>query len=291
MLLSLLLLSWGMAQAQDTAMVDLRVEGDTIFPEVDQTLDIWVYNNFLSGGIQFPLHLTSPDGVTWTWLEQAEGWGTHKYFTHVVGSRVDPPATVFDMTGGFLVVENYLPDAIGIGGTGMAAGPLQHILSAHIDTEVQDTGKVHSLCIDITQDVGYVTYSFIDFGGIEVPTIYLDENGDGTWCIPVMRPMAAGDRPHNTPAVYSLNQNYPNPFNPSTVINYSMERKGKVNISIYNILGQHVKTLVDGEVEAGPNQVIWDGTDQEGSGVASGVYFYKMTTEKYVETRKMALMR
>ncbi|MDD4051287.1 MAG: T9SS type A sorting domain-containing protein [candidate division Zixibacteria bacterium] len=298
MLLSVLLLSWGMVHAVGDAQVDLRVVGDTIFPEVDQTLDFWVANDSLCGGIQLPFELSSTDGVTWAWLTQPTGWGTSKYITHVVDSRVDPPATVFDLTGGFLVLEGGLPSALGVGGgtgavgTGMAAGPLQHILSAHFDTEVQDTGVVHTLCVDMNVTVGPFSFAFTDFNsGFDFNTTFLDANGDAIWCFPVMRPLAAGDARPNTPAVYSLSQNYPNPFNPTTVINYSMERKGKINISIFNILGQHVKTLVDAEVEAGANRVTWEGTDQDGSGVASGVYFYKMTTDKYVETRKMTLMR
>jgi len=297
MLLSLLLLSWGMVQAAGNAQLDLRVVGDTIDPDAaDQSIDFWAANDIVCGGFQFPIALSSVNGVTWTWVTQTVGWGPGKYITTVDGSRCDSAATKFDLTGGILVVESGLPDAIGMGagvltGPGMAAGSLQHILSAHIDTDVQDTGIVHELCVDINAIIGPFSYSFIDYDGNEMTSTFLNPGGTGIWCFPVMRPLAAGDVRPNTPAIYSLSQNFPNPFNPSTVINYSMERKGKLNISIFNILGQHVKTLVDAEVEAGAGQVIWDGTDQGGSGVASGVYFYKMTTDKYVETRKMALMR
>jgi hypothetical protein len=93
------------------------------------------------------------------------------------------------------------------------------------------------------------------------------------------------------PYSFSLNQNRPNPFNPNTVIDYSVARKSQVNISVFNILGQTVKTLVDREADAGQYQAVWDGVDENGSQVASGIYFYKMSTTDFVETRKMVLMR
>jgi hypothetical protein len=293
----LLVVSWGMVQAAGNAELDIRVVGDTINPDAaDQTLDIWVANDAVSGGFQFPIELTSSDGVTWTWVTQTVGWGTGKYITSVTGSRIDPPATVFDLTAGILVLESGLPTKIGMGGgvmnsPGMAAGALEHILSVHIDTDVQDT-MPHQLCVDVNAIIGPFSYSFIDYGGNEMSMTFLDANSDGVWCFPVKTPPGAVDGTNpNVPATYSLGQNFPNPFNPTTVIAYGMERKGKIDISIFNVLGQHVKTLVDGEAEAGVHQAVWDGTDQNGAAVASGVYFYKMTTEKYVETRKMALMR
>lgn len=301
MVLSLLLLSWSMVQAAGNAQIDIRVlggvngENDTIWTTADdQTIDFWVANDDVSGGFQFPIELTSPDGVTWEWVAQVDNaWGTSKYVTHVPSSRIDPPATVFDLTQGILVVESGLPTKIMMGtgvlfSTGMAAGELQHIMSVHIATDVADTG---TLCVDINTAVGPGTYSFIDYGGTEMTSTFLDANADGVWCFPVIKPTGVNDHNPNVPAVYSLGQNYPNPFNPSTVINYSMERKGKIDISVFNVLGQHVKTLVNGEVDAGAHQAIWDGTDQNGASVASGVYFYKMVTDKYVDTRKMALMR
>lgn len=294
MVLLLMLLSWGMVQAAGNAQIDIRVVGDTIWADApENAIDIWVANDAVCGGFQFPFELTSPDGVTWTWVTQGTGWGTSKYVTHVTGSRIDPPATLFDLTAGILVVETYLPNQIGMGsgilfGAGMAAGELQHILSLHLNADVAASG---TLCVDIDAAVGPMTYSFIDYGGMEMSSTFLDDGGDGTWCFPVKVPDAVSGENPNVPAVYSLGQNYPNPFNPATVINYSMERKGKIDISIFNVLGQHVKTLVNGEVEAGTHQAIWDGTDQNGATVASGVYFYKMITDKFVDTRKMALMR
>ncbi|MEF3695295.1 MAG: choice-of-anchor J domain-containing protein, partial [Candidatus Cloacimonadota bacterium] len=91
--------------------------------------------------------------------------------------------------------------------------------------------------------------------------------------------------------VTSLNGNYPNPFNPETTINYSLATDGPVTINIYNARGQLVKTLVNDQKAAGIHSIVWNGTDNNGSGVSSGVYFYKMYAGKYSSTRKMILMK
>jgi hypothetical protein len=96
----------------------------------------------------------------------------------------------------------------------------------------------------------------------------------------------------STPVLTSaLNNNYPNPFNPETTISYSVEKAGKVTLEVYNILGQKVKTLVNDNVNAGSHNVVWNGKDNAGRSVASGVYFYRMTNRNYTKTNKMILMK
>jgi hypothetical protein len=93
------------------------------------------------------------------------------------------------------------------------------------------------------------------------------------------------------PSDYALQQNYPNPFNPETVIAYELPRASKVELSIFNVLGQQVVTLVDSERPAGAHQVVWDGRDAAGRRVASGLYLYRLVTDSFAETRKMLLVR
>ncbi len=93
------------------------------------------------------------------------------------------------------------------------------------------------------------------------------------------------------PTSFELSQNYPNPFNPSTKINYTLASKSLVTLEVYNVLGQTVKTLVNGAREAGAWEVTWDGDSDNGSQVASGMYFYKLTAGDFVQTRKMLLMK
>jgi hypothetical protein len=100
---------------------------------------------------------------------------------------------------------------------------------------------------------------------------------------------------------YELAQNYPNPFwseatsrfagNPSTTINFALPEAAQVSLKIYDIAGQLVQTLVDGVIEAGRHQVVWDGTNQHGVKVASGVYFYQLRAREFKQVRKMSLVR
>jgi hypothetical protein len=88
------------------------------------------------------------------------------------------------------------------------------------------------------------------------------------------------------PSVFALARNYPNPFNPSTTIRYGLPNKTAVQLSVFNTLGQSVSTLVNGEQEAGYHEVKFDG-----SGLSSGIYFYRLQAGSFVETRKLVLVR
>jgi parallel beta-helix repeat protein len=93
------------------------------------------------------------------------------------------------------------------------------------------------------------------------------------------------------PWQFTLDQNYPNPFNPSTVIEYTLPRAGNVTISIYNLLGQVVRKLVDEPQAAGNHQVTWDGNDDSGVSMSSGVYFYRLEAGYLLATKKMVLVK
>ena len=102
-------------------------------------------------------------------------------------------------------------------------------------------------------------------------------------------PIRIGER--KTPNVYRLSQNYPNPFNPETTISYNIAQRGSVRLSVYALTGQLVRTLVDGERAAGSYSVMWDGMDDAGRGVASGVYVCRLKTGDYQASQKMLLLR
>ena len=95
----------------------------------------------------------------------------------------------------------------------------------------------------------------------------------------------------SVPAVTTLETNYPNPFNPETTIKYSVAKAGKVNLSIYNIKGQLVRTLVNENQEPSYRSIVWKGENNNGSKVSSGVYFYRLQTAEKVMTKKMLLMK
>jgi hypothetical protein len=90
---------------------------------------------------------------------------------------------------------------------------------------------------------------------------------------------------------YRLYQNYPNPFNPSTVIEYQLSAQSKTNLSIYNLLGERIRTLINREQSAGRYSVEWDARDDNGNKVSSGVYYYRLETGNYTEMRKMIYLR
>lgn len=99
------------------------------------------------------------------------------------------------------------------------------------------------------------------------------------------------DQPELLPGSFSLSQNYPNPFNPSTVITFELSSRQHVNLSIYNILGQEVITLIDDELAFGKHEITWHGLNDKGGQVAAGIYFYRLSTPVYNQTRKMVLLR
>ncbi|MGB9591732.1 MAG: T9SS type A sorting domain-containing protein, partial [Candidatus Kryptoniota bacterium] len=90
-----------------------------------------------------------------------------------------------------------------------------------------------------------------------------------------------------------LEQNYPNPFNPSTNIQFSIGNRMPVHVvlDIFNVLGQKVRTLVDDYRSQGTYRVTWDGKNDAGLSVASGVYFYLLKSNNFVSTKKMLLLK
>ena len=90
---------------------------------------------------------------------------------------------------------------------------------------------------------------------------------------------------------FKLDQNYPNPFNPSTTINYSIQEAGNVIIKIYDSLGKQVKLLVNEIKSPGEYTVIWDGGNDNGKKISSGVYFYQIQAGQFIQAKKMILLR
>jgi hypothetical protein len=104
-------------------------------------------------------------------------------------------------------------------------------------------------------------------------------------------PPSVDESPSQQPAGYELNQNYPNPFNPRTTINYSVQSPGIVKINIYNSVGQVVRTLTEEYHVLGDYSCTWDGADEHGSKVASGVYYYQMEVGEYHSAKQMILLK
>jgi hypothetical protein len=98
--------------------------------------------------------------------------------------------------------------------------------------------------------------------------------------------------PNRIPTEYNLAQNFPNPFNPSTMINFDLPKQSAVTLEIYDVLGQKVKTLVNGEtMDPGYYHIIWNGTNQSGSTVSTGIYFYRIVADKFTSLKKMMFLK
>jgi len=95
----------------------------------------------------------------------------------------------------------------------------------------------------------------------------------------------------NTPFEFSLKQNYPNPFNPNTKIEYSLAKNSDVKMVIYNLLGQEIKSFSVLNLAKGKHHFNWNGKDNKGFDVASGIYIYRLTAGEFISTKKMALLR
>ncbi len=93
------------------------------------------------------------------------------------------------------------------------------------------------------------------------------------------------------PSAFEVRQNYPNPFNPTTTISFDLPKSGAVKVTVYNVLGQIVEVISDGALSAGAHSVVWNGTDESGSTVASGMYLYEIVTDDNRESRKMTMLK
>jgi len=131
----------------------------------------------------------------------------------------------------------------------------------------------HSLMFIHVDEAGKLMESTPQLAGFEVALPIAEPDGNGL------------------PTKYDLFQNAPNPFNPSTSISFDLPKASQVRMEVFNVLGQKVKTLVNDFKEAGSQTVIWDGTDNSGSSVASGLYFYRISAGDFNATKKMMMLK
>jgi hypothetical protein len=100
-----------------------------------------------------------------------------------------------------------------------------------------------------------------------------------------------GEEDAFTPQDFELYQNYPNPFNNETIIKFSLAKPAQVSLTVYNILGQKVRTLVEGRLQAGSQTVKWDGKDGKGNDLSSGIYFYQLKRGELTQTKRLVLLK
>ena len=153
------------------------------------------------------------------------------------------------------------------------------VMNIVIPAQSSLTLEVSFLPLAAQEYLGVMTISTDD---PDTPMLSVSLSGTG-------QPVAIDDP--ESPAVTELKGNYPNPFNPQTTISFSLKEAAPVKVLVYNLKGQLVRTLVDESKASGNHKLVFDGRDNQGNPLASGVYFYKMQTGKYSNTRKMILMK
>ena len=127
-------------------------------------------------------------------------------------------------------------------------------------------------------------------GNVTVKVVVTDKGGltaTQTWSFLV----TAVEEKASLPTKFGLDQNYPNPFNPTTVISFDVPKPSAVRIVVYDILGKEVRTLVNNTMSPGTYHVTWDGLNDEGRQVSSGIYFYRMEAGSFVSMKKMLLLK
>jgi hypothetical protein len=128
----------------------------------------------------------------------------------------------------------------------------------------------------------YAGGTFTTAGGKPSPYI-------GQWL--VQGTESVDEKATGNPDGYTLSQNYPNPFNASTIIEFRLQRTSSVELSVWNIRGQRVRTLISSLLETGSHRAVWDGKNDAGVVVGSGVYLYRLNTPRYAATKKVLLLK
>ena len=123
----------------------------------------------------------------------------------------------------------------------------------------------------------------INFNG---PNVLLGTYSTGVWWRPANEIVSSVTDQHAAPVSYELEQNYPNPFNPSTEIGFQVAGYGQVSLKVYDMLGREVATLVNEELKPGRYERTFDGT-----GLASGVYYYRIQAGSFVASKKVLLLK
>lgn len=164
---------------------------------------------------------------------------------------------------------------------GSAAGPDGSGVLAKVHLSAQAEG---------TTTLALVNMILSDIQGVQMQDINT-KNGLITVTSEETSVPGSNEARNSAPRKFSLYDNYPNPFNPTTTIEYGLPQKCYVELTIIELSGRKVCTLVNGEISVGHHQATWSGLDDQGNSVASGVYIYCLKTEGYAESKRLLLLR
>jgi|GEM_PF-364698 len=237
-----------------------------------------------------------PDQYNFTidiWLESEQGsWSEELEFTAYKQSSfvVEPDSLDLEILWG----ENF-----GSGITLRNAGELPQ--NYYIELIEMETCNIRS--IEISPSEGWLDADESVFIELHIDTgnmtemeydyeLVVSSDNWETVIVPIaIRPSEGGNAGNEIPEATRLRQNYPNPFNPETSIIYELAKAGNVTLEVYNIKGQMVRRLVNRFKAAGSFKVVWDGRDEDDQVVSSGVYIYRLKTEREIYSRRMLLLK
>lgn len=223
---------------------------------------------------------------------------THKlYVDFDAESFTDLVASVFSMVAGSdrLSLAEWQPAGSSIGAVlftpVLRDGTSQLFFGVHVsESFTEPTARLGRLVFDVTGTEPFEVTD--DHFSLTIGDVLMDSEGQG----PVTAQMNGSvDRAFDpiVARVYHnrLEQNFPNPFNPTTTLAYSLKDASNVNLTIYDVAGRQVRELVNERRERGAYRVVWDGRNDTGTTVSSGVYFYKLVAGSFTDTKKMTILK
>lgn len=185
------------------------------------------------------------------------------------------------LEGGMIAMDNVLV----VGPAGME---MEESFSLSIDLADVDFTGMDAAKLDIVAVSGETVTSLKATVDLDRMTVFAEIPSAGSYRF-VWNPSKEGTA--GIPETYALHQNYPNPFNPTTNIRFDMPEAGIVSLKIYDVLGREMITLMHDEIPAGQHAYSWNGKDMYGRMAATGIYFYRLKTTGYTQTRKMLLVK
>jgi hypothetical protein len=288
--------------------IDGYVGGDTVSAGQNLRFTIKMDNTGTNGvgekcDVAAGFQISSNDGAIWDSVVLDSTLG-------VDGAQQNLFLLLFSITG---TIGNFnigthgqtgAPDTVGTLQAGKGTKPLEQLPITWNDSVFVVTVYFHDkasagkhICIDSAFFGTGGTWSWVG-KSLAVYTPAFEGFGTAThqdglgFCYLLYDPVAdVSDRGGSLPKNFSVSQNYPNPFNPTTTIEFDVPNKSQVNLTVYNVLGQKVKTLVNQEMAAGTYKADWDGRGESGTSISSGIYFYKFEAGSYVTTKKMVMLK
>ena len=191
-----------------------------------------------------------------------------------------------------IVVNGRVEDEQGGPVSGALISLLDPKSGSHVSSYTNESGEFE---LELAQGAYELYVSGNDNGGGSTVTDVVELHGDRSLNIRLGEGILGDDgqnaHKRGLYKAYLVGGNYPNPFNPSTTISYTVDQPSDIRLTVFDIRGRRVITLVDRFQDQGVYHIQWDGTNSSGRALASGVYFYRMEAENYSVTRKMVLLK